>query len=44
MGELKIREDEGKFHDLFLLDITWETPFLTDLSKYDLSKYENLVY
>jgi hypothetical protein len=33
-----------KFHDLFLLDITWETPFLTDLSKYDLSKYENLVY
>lgn len=33
-----------RFHELFFLDYTIGTPFLTDLSKYDLSKYENLVY
>lgn len=33
-----------RFHELFFLDATVDTPFITDLSKYDLSKYENLVY
>jgi hypothetical protein len=33
-----------RFHELFFLDYTIGTPFITDLSKYDLSKYENLVY
>lgn len=33
-----------RFHELFLLDVTVGTPFITDLSKYNLSKYENLVY
>ena len=34
----------ARFHELFFLDVTIGTPFLTDLSKYDLSKYENLVF
>jgi hypothetical protein len=33
-----------RFHELFFLDVTLGTPFITDLSKYDLSKFENLVY
>jgi hypothetical protein len=33
-----------RFHELFFLDATIGTPFLTDLSKYDLTKYENLVF
>jgi hypothetical protein len=33
-----------RFHELFFLDATVGTPFLTDLSKYDLAKYENLVF
>ncbi len=33
-----------RFHELFFLDATIGTPFLTDLSRFDLSKYENLVY
>lgn len=33
-----------RFHELFFLDVTMGTPFITDLSKYDLSKFENLVY
>lgn len=33
-----------RIHELFFLDVTIDTPFLTDLSKYDLSKYENLTY
>lgn len=34
----------ARFHEMFFLDVTIGTPFLTDLSKYDLSKYENLVF
>lgn len=34
----------ARFHELFFLDVTIDTPFITDLSKYDLKKYENLVY
>jgi len=34
----------ARFHEVFFLDFTIGTPFLTDLSKYDLSKYENIVY
>lgn len=40
-GQVDIRP---RFHELFFLDVTVGTPFITDLSKYDLSKYENLVY
>jgi hypothetical protein len=34
----------ARFHELFFLDVTIGTPFITDLSKYDFSKYENLVF
>lgn len=34
----------SRFHELFFLDVTVGTPFLTDLGKYDLTKYENLVF
>ena len=40
-GQVDIR---SRLHDLFLLDVTVDTPFITDLTKYNLSKYENLVY
>lgn len=40
-GQVDIK---ARFHELFFLDVTIGTPFLTDLSKYDLSKYENLVF
>lgn len=33
-----------RFHELFFLDATIGTPFITDLGRFDLSKYENLVY
>jgi hypothetical protein len=33
-----------RFHELFFLDVTFGTPFITDLNKYDLTKYENLIY
>jgi hypothetical protein len=33
-----------KFHNLFLLDVTWGTPFILDLATYNLKKYENLCY
>lgn len=33
-----------RFHELFFLDVTLGTPFITDFSKYDLSKYENIKY
>ena len=33
-----------RFHELFFLDATFGTPFITDLNKYDLTKYENLIY
>lgn len=33
-----------RFHELFLLDVTIGTPFIKDLSKYDLKKYENLIF
>jgi hypothetical protein len=33
-----------RFHELFFLDVTIGTPFITDLGRFDLSKYENLVY
>jgi hypothetical protein len=33
-----------RFCDLFLLDVTINTLFITDFDKYDLSKYENLIY
>lgn len=33
-----------RFHELFFLDKTYGSPFITDLSKYDLAKYDNLVY
>jgi hypothetical protein len=33
-----------RFHELFFLDVTFGTPFITDLSKYDLSKYDTVVY
>jgi len=35
---------QSRLHELFFLDITIDSPFLSDLSKYDLSKYENLTY
>ena len=40
-GQINLTE---RFHELFFLDATVGTPFITDLSKYDLSKYENLVF
>jgi hypothetical protein len=40
-GQVDIK---SRFHELFFLDITEDTPFLSDLSKYDLSKYEKVVY
>jgi len=33
-----------RFHDLFFLDVTYDSPFITDLSKYDLKKYDNAVF
>lgn len=40
-GQVDIK---ARFHELFFLDVTVDTPFLTDLSGYDLAKYESLVY
>lgn len=40
-GQVDIK---ARFHELFFLDVTIGTPFITDLSKYDLTKYENLIY
>jgi len=40
-GQVDIK---SRFHELFFLDVTIGTPFITDLSKYDLTKYENVVY
>jgi hypothetical protein len=40
-GQLNLTK---RFHDLFFLDTTIGTPFITDLSKYDLRKYENLIF
>lgn len=40
-GQVDIK---ARFHELFFLDVTVGTPFITDLSKYNLSKYENLVF
>jgi len=40
-GQVDIK---ARFHELFFLDATVGTPFITDLSKYDLSKYDNLTY
>jgi len=43
-------KDEGQinpskhFHDLYLLDTTIGTPFIGDLSKYDLQKFDQVVY
>ena len=34
----------ARFHELFFLDVTVGTPFITDLSKYDLAKYESLKF
>lgn len=33
-----------RFHELFFLDVTIGTPFITDLSQYDLDRYDNLVF
>ena len=33
-----------EFHNMFLLDITIDSPFIADLSKYDLIQFENRVY
>ena len=40
-GQIDIK---SRFHELFFLDVTQGTPFLTDLSQYDLSKYETITY
>ena len=40
-GQVDIK---ARFHELFFLDVTVGTPFISDLSKYDLTKYENLVF
>ena len=40
-GQIDVK---SRFHELFFLDATVGTPFIADLSKYDLSKYDNLVY
>lgn len=34
----------ARFHELFLLDVTLDKPYIEDFSKYDLKKYENLVF
>jgi hypothetical protein len=34
----------ARIHELFFLDVTEGTPFLTDLSKYDLHRYETIRY
>ena len=34
----------ARIHELFFLDVTEGTPFLTDLSKYDLARYETVRY
>jgi hypothetical protein len=40
-GQVDIK---ARFHELFFLDVTVGTPFITDLSKYDLTKYESLKF
>jgi hypothetical protein len=40
-GQVDIK---ARFHELFFLDVTIGTPFITDLSRYDLKKYDDLVY
>lgn len=40
-GQVDIK---ARFHELFFLDVTVGTPFITDLSKYDLTKYESLEF
>jgi hypothetical protein len=40
-GQVDIK---SRFHELFFLDVSQDTPFLTDLSVYDLAKYENVTY
>lgn len=40
-GQVDIK---ARFHELFFLDVTVGTPFLTDLSKYDLAKYDKLKF
>jgi hypothetical protein len=40
-GQVDIK---ARFHELFFLDVTVGTPFITDLTNYNLSKYENIVF